>query len=323
MKSWTVYKHTSPSGKVYVGISSDINRRWAANGYYYCLADTIFSKALRKYGWDNFQHIIVQEGLTKKEACDMEKELIAYYKAKKLSYNITDGGEGYCGKHSGEHVQHRVEARLANSTIDYLVIDKAFNYIVCDTEREAAEYLGGVQSNISHVLKQPIGYTFRKHYIWKHEKGAPVDIESIKQQIQAALQIRKQKMSEAGKIANKLGVKARIEAVKNMSPAERKLKFGHGDKRKGKHHSEETKQKISAAAKGRDMSKAIAARKLRPHTPTNVKPIVQYTPTGEYVNEYLSITQASVETGIIKTGISNCLVGRSITSGGYKWQYKN
>lgn len=323
MKSWTVYKHISPNGKVYVGISSNVKRRWAANGYYYHLSDTIFSRALNKYGWDNFQHIIIQEGLTKQEACDIEKELIAYYKAKGISYNITDGGEGFVGKHSAEHNRHKREARIANSTVEYLVIDKDFNYTVCQTEHEAAEFLNGKQRNISHILRQPIGYTFRKHYIWKHEKGTPVDILSIKAQIQAALKIRRKRMSEVGKKASELAVPARIEAVKNMSPEERKKKYGHGDKLKGRHHSEETRQKISATAKGRDMSKAHAARKKSSSSPTHTTPVIQYTKTGDFIKEYLSITQASIETGANQKGIFNCLAGRSTSSGGFKWGYKN
>ena len=322
MKNWTVYKHIAPNGKVYVGISSDIKRRWAANGYYYHLADTVFSRALNKYGWDSFQHVIIQKGLTKQEACDMEKKLIAYYKAKKLSYNITDGGEGYCGKHSEEHNRHKVESRIANSTIEYLVIDKDFNYIVCRTEKEVAEYLGGVQRNISHLLRQPVGYTFKKHFIWKHEKDAPIDIEFIRTQIEKALWLRHQKALVNCRIAGKMGGRSSANTIEKMSAEERKQKYGHSGM-KGKHHSEETIKKMKEKAKDRDMSKAIEARKQRPYFPTHTKPIIQYLMTGELVNEFVSITQASRDTGIIKSGIVNCLSGRAKSSGGYRWQYKN
>lgn len=323
MKSWTVYKHVSPNGKVYVGISSDIERRWAADGYYYHLSDTLFSRALKKYGWDNFQHIIIATELSKQEACDMEKELIAYYKAKKISYNITDGGEGFTGKHSKSHVEHRIESRIANSTTDYLVIDKDFNYVICTTEAEAAQLLGGVQSNISHVLRQPIGYTFRKHYVWKHRKGTPVDIENIKNKIQAALKVRRDKQVYIGKIVGRLGAEALRKTMQSMTPEERKRKYGHGDLRKGSHHSEETKRKMSEAAKGRDMSKAQEARKLYPYGPTHTKPVVQFMKTGELVKEFSSITEASIETGTNQRSISNCLAGRAASAGGYKWEYKN
>lgn len=322
MKSWTVYEHISPSGKVYIGISSDVKRRWTANGYYYHLSDTAFSRALKKYGWENFQHLILHEGLSKQEACDMEKELIAYYKAKGLSYNITDGGEGYCGKHSEEHNKHKRESRIANSDTDYLVIDKCFNYVICATQPEAAEYLGVTRRNISHVLNQPIGYTCKKHYLWKHIKGTPVDLDTIKAQIDEALKIRRQKMSKHTKaISNKLVAGSKKER-ESLTAEERRNRFGHGDSLKGRHHTEETKKKISDAAKGRDMSKAIEASRKVPHNHAK-KAVIQYTITGEIVNEFSSITQASKETGIIKSGIENCLNGRSNSSGGYRWLYKN
>ena len=253
----------------------------------------------------------------------MEKELIAYYKAKGISYNITDGGEGFCGKHSEEHNRHKREARIANSNTDYLVIDRDFNYMICSTEIEAAHYLGGTQRNISHVLKQPIGYTFRKHYIWKHKKGTTVDIEAIRQQIINALALRKQKMSKHGKAIGHLGSDKLRQTMQSMTPEERKAKYGHGEKRLGTHHSEETKRKMSAAAKGRDMSNAIEARKKVPYNPTNIRPVIQCMITGEFIKEFSSITQASIETNTNARGISNCLGGRAATSGGYKWQYKN
>ena len=247
MKSWTVYKHISPNGKVYVGISSNVKKRWLANGYYYHLSDTAFSRALNKYGWDNFQHIIIKEGLTKQEACDMEIELIAYYKAKGISYNITDGGLGYRGKHTEEHNKHRTESRISNSTIDYLVIDKSFNYIICNTEKEAAEFLGGTQSNISHVLRQPIGYTFRKHYIWRHKKGTPVEIEAIKKQILAALKLRHERMSEHTKAISEKMVAGSKQERKSLTSEERKMRYCSKGML-GKHHTNTTKVKMSIAA---------------------------------------------------------------------------
>ena len=323
MRSWTVYEHISPSGKVYVGITTNIKHRWAANGYYYHLSDTIFSRALNKYGWDNFIHKIILDGQTEKAAKYTEKYLIRWYKIHHISYNTTDGGDGFAGKHSEEHVRNIVKSRIANNTIDYLVIDKDFNYMICSTEQEAATYLKGSQKNIGHLLRQPIGYTFRKHYLWKHEKGTPVDIEAIKNQIQQALAIRKQKMSEHGKTIGHLGSDKLRQTIQSMTSEERKAKYGHGEKRLGTHHSEETKRKISAAAKGRDMSNAIEARKKVPYNPTNIRPVIQYMITGEFIKEFSSIIQASIETNTNAKGISNCLSGRAATSGGYKWQYKN
>lgn len=248
MKKWVVYRHTSPSGKVYIGITSNIKHRWASNGKNYCTYDSIFKKAIEKYGWDNIQHEILLEGVSKSEAIYAEKYLIRWYKLHNLSYNVTDGGEGTLGiKFSKDRIQRSVETRVANNETDYVVIDEGFNYVLFNTVSEAAKYLGGMHSNVSHVLRQPIGYTFKKHYIWKHKKGTPVNIDSIKQCIQEALKQRHNKMSENNKIASKKAAIARKDAVQRMSLEERKKRFGHRGML-GKHHSKETREKMSIAA---------------------------------------------------------------------------
>ena len=91
---YSVYKHTSPNGKVYIGITSrKPEYRWNhGNGYY---QNKHFKSAIDIYGWDNFTHEIIVDGLTKEEACEIEKELIRKYKSndKKYGYNNSIGGE--------------------------------------------------------------------------------------------------------------------------------------------------------------------------------------------------------------------------------------
>ena len=61
-----------------------------------------FYNAIVKYGWENFSHEIVAEGLCKEEACSIEIELIAQFKSnnRDFGYNATSGGEHYT--HSAE-----------------------------------------------------------------------------------------------------------------------------------------------------------------------------------------------------------------------------
>ncbi len=89
---YTVYKHTSPSGKVYIGITAlTPQKRWQnGNGYKDC---TLFNMCIKKYGWENISHEIIATDLTEKQACQMEKELVAKYKEKGISYNCSIGGE--------------------------------------------------------------------------------------------------------------------------------------------------------------------------------------------------------------------------------------
>ena len=81
---WSVYKHTSPSGKVYIGIAKDVRHRWRNNGNGYRGSTRIWY-AIQKYGWDNFLHEIVAENLTRDEACEMEIALIKKHNGKYVS----------------------------------------------------------------------------------------------------------------------------------------------------------------------------------------------------------------------------------------------
>ena len=96
---WTVYIHISPSDKYYVGITSQkyVSQRWRCGKGY--SKNPHFTRAINKYGWNNFQHEIIAEHLTKDEACDMEKRLIKELNSNDYhyGYNICSGGEGATG----------------------------------------------------------------------------------------------------------------------------------------------------------------------------------------------------------------------------------
>ena len=93
-KMFTVYKHTFPNNKVYIGITSKKNvyRRWShGNGY---KTQSFMWKAIQKYGWENVKHEIIAKNLSKKDACTLEIQLIAQYQSNnsKYGYNVYVGG---------------------------------------------------------------------------------------------------------------------------------------------------------------------------------------------------------------------------------------
>jgi group I intron endonuclease len=95
-KKWCVYMHTNKTNnKVYVGITSRRpEKRWDYGCGY--RGQRYFYRAIQKYGWDNFEHIIFAENLTQDEACKMEICLIALYQTNnsKYGYNLSAGGDG-------------------------------------------------------------------------------------------------------------------------------------------------------------------------------------------------------------------------------------
>ena len=91
--NYTVYMHKNKiNNKVYIGITKTKPKyRWS-NGKGY--NNQYFKKAINKYGWNNFEHIILFEKLTQEQAEQKEIKLIDYYKSteKEFGYNISKGG---------------------------------------------------------------------------------------------------------------------------------------------------------------------------------------------------------------------------------------
>lgn len=90
---YSVYIHTFPNGKRYVGVTNwKPELRWGANGCNY--KNPYMVNAIKKYGWDNITHEIVAENLTVDQASQMEIELIQKYNSadKRYGYNISLGG---------------------------------------------------------------------------------------------------------------------------------------------------------------------------------------------------------------------------------------
>ena len=92
--AYTVYKHTSPSGKVYIGVTSlRPEERWGGGAGY--VKNKHFNRAIKKYGWDNIKHEILFDGLSKEDAFKIEIELIKEYRSseREFGYNLGTGGE--------------------------------------------------------------------------------------------------------------------------------------------------------------------------------------------------------------------------------------
>lgn len=96
MKKWTLYRHTSPSGKVYIGITTQMPHiRWEyGNGYKAC---KLFHNTILKYGWNNIKHEILFTNLEECRAKALEIDLIRHYKNLGISLNIVNGGNGTLG----------------------------------------------------------------------------------------------------------------------------------------------------------------------------------------------------------------------------------
>ena len=101
-REYSVYCHTFPNGKKYIGISSDCENRWR-NGKGYETQPKM-DRAIQKYGWENIKHDIVLSGLSKEQANELEKYLIAELNTIQNGYNVTIGGDTVNGCYLNSYV---------------------------------------------------------------------------------------------------------------------------------------------------------------------------------------------------------------------------
>ena len=285
---YVVYKHTTPNGKVYIGITGQKpEKRWR-NGSHY-KENEHFYRAILKYGWENIKHEIVCTGLNKWQACRVEQSLIKYFDStnQDKGYNHSIGGEcGALGVHPSDETRRKISKANKGkhrSPETRRKISEARKgrpspwkgkHLSTDTRRKLSESHKG--ANHPNYGKHRSAETRRK--ISEANKGRHYTAET------------RQKMSESLK-----------RTYLNNPELRQKLSGSQKGRipwNKGKHQSDETRKKIGEA---------------------NAKAVI-CVETGIL---YSSTTEAGKSIGVTATAISSVLHGKSKTSGGYHWKYAN
>ena len=103
--TYSIYIHRNKiNNKVYIGQTKQKpEKRWGKNGEGY-KTSVRFYQAIQKYGWDNFEHIILFSNLTLQQANELEKKYIKLY-------NSTDDNFGYNIKEGGTNSNHSEETK--------------------------------------------------------------------------------------------------------------------------------------------------------------------------------------------------------------------
>lgn len=95
-RRYCVYIHINKiNGKKYCGQTcKNLKSRFGKNGYGYKECPRFYN-AILKYGWDNFDHVVLQDHLTKEEADKLEIQTIEQYNLTddEYGYNINQGGQ--------------------------------------------------------------------------------------------------------------------------------------------------------------------------------------------------------------------------------------
>ena len=230
---YVVYKHTTPSGKVYIGITGlKPERRWRnGNGY---KDNEHFYRAILKYGWDNIKHEIVCTGLSKWQACRVEQSLIKYFDSANSDkgYNNSLGGE--C---SAAGVRRSAETRRKMSKSLKGANNPMYGkHLSAETRKKLSESLKRTYLNHPELRLERKSYHHNaeaRRKIGEANKGKHFSAE------------HRRKLSEALKGKNK-GKHPSFETRRELSEAGKR-----------RHHSPETRKKMSESHKGKNAKAVI------------------------------------------------------------------
>lgn len=333
-----VYTHVSPSGKVYVGQTVNIKKRWGYNGEHYTtkkkdgsFIQASFARAIEKYGWKNFKHNIVLENVSKSEADYAEKYLIRWYKIHGLSYNITDGGEGCCGIHRvfSEEERRKISERVsknppmkgkkhtpeamakiiaANRNRQYTPEQRA-----AMAERARLYNTGKTHSEESKKKMSDYRKAHPETWIggWNKKEVHQYDLEGKYMH----------SFPSAEEAANALGKS--IGGDIGACVTGKKLSAGGFFWRDYKVESiDVSKYKVIKTSSGSRVYSIMEDGSCK-MCGVKGKAVNQYSLEGNYIATYCSASDANRKTGVYRTTISHCCNhdSRSKTAGGYLWEY--
>lgn len=306
---WTVYVHTcSINGKSYVGITSKKpERRWGTDGNGY--KGQAFYSAIEKYGWDNFTHSVVAEGLTEEDAKIMEISLIECFGShiSKNGYNVTLGGDGYLGvdnhgnknpmygKHHSDETKEKIRA---------IHKGKATRPAGWHHSEEAKKKMSDVHKN-------------RPPEFYDHLRN----IDHV-----TALQKAKEKnMIPVCQYDRTLSLIKRFDCAMD---AERETGVDHSAIASCCRHKSNTAGGYfwlyeSDIYKIDEMRSELLFSLNNKNKLLYGKQILQFDLSLNLIGEYDSIHDASKITGVDRSGISDVCSGELKTSGGYVWRYRD
>ena len=322
-RCYVVYKHTSPSGKVYIGITGQNppEKRWGKNGYAY-KHNKYFWNAIQKYEWDNFKHEILYNNLTKEESEQKEIELIAFYKScnENFGYNIEHGGN-CTGTHSEETKNKIREKRIGkrHSEETKKKLSKERKIPVCQYDLEGTflkRYDGivdgsiatGVETgNISACCKNKIKTA--GGFIWQYE-GVELTPKNLLWHISDNNRVAVCQYTMNGEFIKRYKsiTEASIEVGVNKSLI---VECCEGHRKTGKcyiwrYADEELMQQHI------DWCNNIKNKKV---------PILQYSLSYEFMKYFDGVNIAGKLTGIDPSAIVRCCKRMQKTAGGYIWRY--
>lgn len=119
-RTFFIYKLTAPNGKVYIGQTYNINRRFACYRNLSIKGQPKIYNSIKKYGWENFKKEILFDGVVDQSEIDkIETEYIEQFRSIGLNISlIGQGGNGLQGK------DHPMSKRVLQISLDFDIVNE-------------------------------------------------------------------------------------------------------------------------------------------------------------------------------------------------------
>jgi len=283
-RTFYIYCHIAPNGKRYIGQTRlKPEHRWCrGHGYD---SQQHFSRAIDKYGWDNFDHVILCSVSSKEYADFLEQWFIAKWDTTNPDngYNHSKGGGG------GNGVTWDAERKRAFS--EYMSGENNPMY----GRHHSPETIALMSKNRSGKLISPEMREFRTGVLLKANKDRQIPVRQLD--------------LDGNLIATYAGVSEVEKAIGFNHASIWNTCRGNTDKAYG-YRWEYVDDELRHEAELR-----------RDSRPTGGTAIVQYSLDGTELARFKSLSEAERETGVPRDGISDCCCSGTEVYGGYVWRF--
>ena len=314
-KKWCVYIHRNKiNNKAYIGITcKKPEARWGSNGCHYAEDQSVFCNAIKKYTWDEFEHIIFAENLSEYEAKHIEMLLIAIfktnckrYKNPEYGYNMTDGGDGTLGRRHSEETKRKIGEKATGRKWT----DEQRAALSIKRQGENGSFYGKhhtdkskeiLSSKAIERLSNP-----ENHPMWGKTQSAESNDKNMKSQNRRSIVLQFDLCNN------------HIATFQSLCDAEKNTGISRFLITKScRGEIESAKGFIFKFQNPDDINRKSLVKGVCG------KAVIQLTINGDFMNEHCNIRSASKATGLLEQNIGACCRGKQKTCGGFKWMYKS
>lgn len=327
-RTFYIYCHTAPNGKRYVGQTcQEPEQRWRDGvGYKGCVH---FERAIKKYGWDNFEHQILDVASSLDEANELERHYISEFRSNEpeYGYNMTEGGShGYAFTDEVRNkIKEQAQARGIPTELQEKMIDGRRRNgwrrrPMTEEERLAVSERMRGENHPFYGKKLP------REMVEKRAASARGRKASDETRLKQSMALRN---SEKIKSKRKPVSQYEMDGTfvcrhESIAEAARSLGVNRSSIYQACHGTTNSAFGYRWEYEDEELrTEADARRRQRSNTSTAGLPVIQLDLDGNEIARYSSTVAASKKTGFPRHSITNCCRGRNKTSCGFIWRYLN